>query len=118
MGHRKLLTRCVNGIGGHGFQKLCQSFVTHVRFVREISRITQKPAGPLHSLPVPWESIGMDSIGPFPESHGFNYLWVVVCRLTSMVHLIPVRTDTMASQLSWIYLREIVHLHGLNCVRS
>ena len=75
-----------------------------------------KAAGLLHSLPIPtqpWESIGMDFIGPFPESRGFNYIWVVVCRLTSMVHLIPVRTDTTASQLSWIYLREIVRLHGL-----
>ena len=27
----------------------------------------------------------MDFIGPFPKSHEFNYLWVVICRLTSMV---------------------------------
>ncbi|GLB37195.1 putative DNA RNA polymerase [Lyophyllum shimeji] len=76
----------------------------------------QKPAGKLHSLPVPvkpWDSIGMDFIGPFPESKGFNYLWVVICQMTSMVHLIPVHTNMTASQLSWIYLREIVRLHGL-----
>jgi len=55
----------------------------------------------------------MDFIGPFPEAKGFNYLWVVICRMTSMVHLIPVHTTMTAVQLSWIYKREIVQLHGL-----
>lgn len=30
-----------------------------------------------------------------------------------MVHLIPVKTTMKASELSWIYLKEIVRLHGL-----
>jgi hypothetical protein len=41
---------------------------------------TQRPAGKLHPLPIPtkpWDSIGMDFVGPFPESKGFNYLWVM-----------------------------------------
>ena len=74
------------------------------------------PAGKHHPLPIPtkpWDSIGMDFIGPFPEAKGFNYLWVVICRMTSMVHLIPVHTTMTAVQLSWIYKREIVRLHGL-----
>jgi len=53
----------------------------------------QNPAGKLHLLPIatrPWKSIGMDFIGPFPEVNRYNYLWVVICRMTSMVHLIPV----------------------------
>jgi hypothetical protein len=61
----------------------------------------------------PWESIGTDFIGPFPEVDGFNYLWVVICRLSSMVHLIPINTKTTATQLSSIYMREVVRLHGL-----
>ncbi len=59
----------------------------------------------------------MDFVGPFPEvevnGRKFNYLWVVVCRMTSMVHLIPVHMKMTASQLSGIYMREIVQLHGL-----
>lgn len=77
---------------------------------------SQKPAGKLHTLPLPtkpWDSIGMDFVGPFPESKGYNYLWVIVCRMTAMVHLIPVHTKMKASELSWIYRREIVRLHGL-----
>jgi hypothetical protein len=70
----------------------------------------------LSPLPIPtkpWDSIGMNFIGPFPESKGFNYLWVIICRMTSMVHLIPVHTKMKASELSWVYRREIVHLHDL-----
>ena len=77
---------------------------------------TQRPIGLLHSLPIPnrpWSSIGMDFIGPFPKSHGFNYLWVVICRLTSMVHLIPINTTTTASEFVSLYIKEVVRLHGL-----
>ncbi len=79
------------------------------------------PTGKLHPLPIPtkpWDSVGMDFIGPFPEvkaddGRTFNYLWVVVCRMTTMVHLIPVHTTMTAKDLSSIYMREIVRLHGL-----
>lgn len=55
----------------------------------------------------------MDFVGPFPEIDGLNYLWVVICQLTLMVHLIPVKTSTKATELSWLFLKEIVRLHGL-----
>jgi len=61
------------------------------------------PAGKHHPLPIPtkpWDSIGMDFIGPFPEAKGFNYLWVVICQMMSMVHLIPVHTTMTAVKLS------------------
>jgi RNase H-like domain found in reverse transcriptase/Integrase zinc binding domain len=77
---------------------------------------TQRVPGLLHSLPIPmrpWGSIAMDFIGPFPESDRYNYLWVVICCLMSMVHLVPIRTTTTVSELAWIYIREIVWLHGL-----
>src|ERR1700760_5197256 len=75
-----------------------------------------KPQGLLHTLPVPdrpWGSIGMDFMGPFPESEGYDYLWVVICRLTSQVHLVPVKTTIKASELARTYVKEVVHLHGL-----
>src|SRR5215471_12911847 len=55
----------------------------------------------------------MDFISPFPESKGFNYLWVILCCMTSMVHLLLVHTTMSAKDLSWIYLQDIVQLHGL-----
>jgi len=77
---------------------------------------TQRVPGLLHSLPIPvrpWESIVMDFVGPFPESGDCDYLWVVICRLTSMVHLVPICTTTTASELAWLYVCKIVCLHGL-----
>jgi hypothetical protein len=77
---------------------------------------TQWPVGLLHTLPIPnrpWGSIGMYFIGPFPRSEGFDYLWIVICRLTSMVHLIPVNIMTKASELVSLYVKDVAHLHGL-----
>lgn len=76
----------------------------------------KRPQGKLHPPMIPtkpWDLIGMDFIGPFPEANGFNYLWVIICRMTSMVYLILVYTKMKASELSWIYRCEIVHLHRL-----
>lgn len=77
---------------------------------------TQPPLWLLHSLPfptIPWTSMSMDFFGPFPESHGYDYIWVIVCPLTLMVHLIPIRTTDTASDLALVYFREVVRLHGL-----
>jgi hypothetical protein len=55
----------------------------------------------------------MDFVGPFLESSGHDYLWIVICHLTSMVHLVPINITTTASELAWLYIRKIVCLHGL-----
>lgn len=93
-------------------QLFCKTCVTCQR----TKTSNQAPTGVLHTLPIPsrpWQSIGMDFIGPFPEHDKFDYLWVVICRLTSMVHLIPVSAGLTASQLSQLYLDRIVRYHGL-----
>ena len=43
----------------------------------------------------------------------FDYLWVVICRLTSMVHLIPINTTTKTFELAWEFIVNVVRLHGL-----
>jgi hypothetical protein len=55
----------------------------------------------------------MDFVSPFPESNGCNYLWVVICCLTSMVHLVPIKTTITASKLAWLYVHEIICLYEL-----
>jgi hypothetical protein len=76
----------------------------------------QRPQGLLHTLPIPtkpWSSIGMDFVGPFPMVENLDYIWVILCRLTSLVHLIPLRTTNTAAQLAPLFMNEIVRLHGL-----
>ena len=68
--------------------------------------LNQKLSGLLHSLPIPdrpWQSIGMDFIGPLPVSNGHDYLLVMIDRLTSEVHLIPMMTRVTTKEVAWGY---------------
>ena len=55
----------------------------------------------------------MDFVSPFPLSLNYNYLWVVMCQLTSQVHLIPVKITINILELTHKFLKGVVHLHGL-----
>ena len=80
----------------------------------------QKPYGLLNPLAVPsypWESIGIDFVGPLPESRNrdgqFDSITVVICLLTAMVHLIPSRINYNATQLAELVFENVYKLHGL-----
>ena len=76
----------------------------------------QKPAGWLHTMPIPsrpWESVGMDFTGPFVEVEGYDYILLIICRLTGMVHLVPTNTRVSTKDVAKIYIKEIVRLHGI-----
>jgi Integrase zinc binding domain len=60
----------------------------------------QKPyelLNPLAVLGYLWESIGIDFVGPMPESGNcngaFDFITVVICLLTGMVQLVPSLTN-------------------------
>ena len=62
-----------------------------------------KLRGLLHSLPIPdrpWQSIGMDFLGPLPQLNNFDYLLVIIDRLTSQVHLVPTTTTVSAKGIA------------------
>ena len=80
----------------------------------------QKPYGLLNPLSVPsypWESVGIDFVGPLPESHNrdgqYDSITVVICLLTVMVHLIPSRINYNATQLAELVFENIYKIHGL-----
>lgn len=80
----------------------------------------QKPYGLLNPLPVPfkpWDSIGIDFIGPLPGSknrdRSFNSITVIICLLTGMVHLVLGRTDYTARQIAEMIFEHVYKLHGL-----
>jgi hypothetical protein len=73
------------------------------------------PLSLLKSLPVPsypWESVGIDFVGPITESYGFNFIMVVINCLTSMVHIVPMNSTASASDIAWQFLDKVVKLHG------
>lgn len=80
----------------------------------------QKPYGLLNPLPVPalpWESIGIDFVGPLPESSNrdgtFNQIIVIICLLTAMVHLVPCRITYTAPQVAELMFEHVYKLHGI-----
>jgi Integrase zinc binding domain len=75
---------------------------------------TQLPKGLLHSLPTPdrpWQSIGIDFMGPLPKSNDCDYLMVLIDRLMSQGHLVPTTTTVTAKGIAWLFLKEIIRLH-------
>lgn len=99
----------------HSMSKDIDKFCKSCGTCQTTKSATQRPQGLLHNLPIPtrpWQSIGMDFAGPFPDCDGYDYLWIIVCRMTGMTHLIPLTTKVRASELAWMYIREVVRLHG------
>jgi hypothetical protein len=81
-----------------------------------------KPYGELQPLPVaerPWDSITMDFITKLPLSEDpatgvmYDSILVIVDRLTKFSYFIPYQESTDAEQFAYIFLRNIVSIHGL-----
>lgn len=96
--------------------KDCDKFCLSCAVCQMSKTSNQKAPGLLHNMPIPaypWQSIGMDFVGPFPVDGGFDYLWVIICRLTSLVHLVPLSVRVKTTELAWFYVRDVVRLHGM-----
>ena len=52
-------------------------------------------------------------MGPLSKSNNFDYLLVIIDRLTSQVHLVPTTTTVTARGVTWLILKEVVRLHGI-----
>ncbi len=92
-----------------------EKFISLCEICQTTKWTSQWMPGLLHQLPIldaPWTSIVMDFIGPFPKSLNSNYLWVIVCHLTSQVHLVPIKTTTNALEFAYEFLRNVVHFQS------
>ena len=60
------------------------------------------------------EEVGMDFIVGLPRTQsGYDSIWVIVDRLTKVVHFIPIKTTYMGAKLVELYMQQIVCLHGV-----
>src|SRR3954470_15137788 len=77
----------------------------------------KSPAGKLQSLEIPiwkWEHLTMDFVTALPRTaKGQDSIWVIVDRLTKVARFLPVKSTFKVEQYSWIYMREIVRVHGV-----
>jgi len=56
----------------------------------------------------------MDFIVGLPRTQkGFDFIWVVVDRLTKVAHFIPIKTTYNGARLAEKYMERIVCLHGV-----
>ena len=55
----------------------------------------------------------MDFMGPLPMSKSYDYLLVIIDRLTSQVNLVPMTTHVTTKEVVWLFLTEVVRLHGV-----
>ena len=81
---------------------------------------TEKPLGLLKTMPVPthpWQYIGIDFVGPLPESSNRNGAYDMICviidLLTAMVHLVPTRQTYKATDMAEVIFDTVYKLHGL-----
>ncbi|XP_070034362.1 uncharacterized protein [Nicotiana tomentosiformis] len=77
----------------------------------------QRPGRLLQMLEIPewkYERITMDFVVGLPQMQKkFDAFWVIVDRLTKSAHFIPVGTTYSSEWLAEIYIRGIIHLHGV-----
>ena len=56
----------------------------------------------------------MDFVTHFPRTpRGHDAVWVIVDRLTKLTHFLAVRMTFTLERFFWLYIREIVRLHGV-----
>ena len=97
-------------------QKYCDSCMT----CKRSKPANQKPYGLLNLQPVPakpWEAIGMDFVGPLPDSKdhngSFDSITVIIDLLTGMVHLVPSRITYTAHNIAELVFVEVYKHHGM-----
>lgn len=100
LGSGKTLTYLRESVWWPSMVKDVQDYCKSCKICMMSKPSTQKPMGLLKPLDVPhfpWQSIGIDFVGPLPASrnrHGeFDMICVIIDRLTSMVHLVPSKQD-------------------------
>jgi len=101
---------------GPDVQAFCNSCIT----CQKSKPMTQKPYGLLNPLSVrsePWGAIGVDFIGPLPESKDrnreYDLITIIIDLLTAMVHLVPSQTNYTAKDIAELMFHEVYRLHGL-----
>ena len=92
-------------------------YVNKCLICQKVKAEHQRPLGELQPLEIPtskWDSISMDFAMGLPLSASKkNAIWAIVDRLTKSAHFLPVKGTRGVERLAQLYVKEIVHLHGI-----
>ncbi|XXG85952.1 hypothetical protein AAC387_Pa11g0946 [Persea americana] len=93
------------------------SYVSSCLTCQRVKFEHKKPPGLLHPLYIPkwkWEHLTMDFVSGLPRTRRqHDAIWVIVDRLTKSAHFLPFRKDMGFSEMSNLFVKEIVRLHGV-----
>ncbi|GLI58505.1 hypothetical protein VaNZ11_000240, partial [Volvox africanus] len=93
------------------------NFVQTCSLCQRNKALSGKGHGLLQPLPVPdapWESVSMDFVVALPKTvGGYDTVFIMVDRLTKMVHLAPCTSSCTAEQTARLFFDNVVRLHGV-----
>ena len=93
------------------------NFVGRCLTCQQVKASRQRRTGLLQPINIPqwkWGEVSMDFISGLPKTRrGFNVIWVIVDRLTKIAHFISGKSTFRVDRWAQLYVREIVHLHGV-----
>jgi hypothetical protein len=98
----------------YGMKRAIAEYMALCDNCQRVKAERQRPAGLLQPLKIPewkWEEISMDFIVGLPKTQsGYDSIWVIVDRLSKVVHFIPVKTTYMFKACQVV--------HSKNCVST
>lgn len=117
LGTQKTLERLTQLYYWPAMDKAVAYYVRTCLSCQQNKKPNQRPQGLTKPLPIPdraWQSVSHDFITALPVTEtGYDALYVVVDRLTKMIHLIPTHTTATAEDSAGLFFREIFRIHGL-----
>ncbi|KAJ8489233.1 hypothetical protein ONZ45_g13670 [Pleurotus djamor] len=123
LGHKKTLDYLRDHVWWKEMAQDTQKYCESCMRCKRSKPNNQRPYGLLNPMPVPtrpWEAIGMDFVGPLPESRdrnaSYDSITVIIDLLSAMVHLVPSRTNYSAIHVAELLFDRVYRLHGLPMV--
>jgi hypothetical protein len=115
-GSTKMYKDLKNRYWWYGMKRDIAEYVLLCDTCQQVKVEHQRLAGLVQSLKIPewkWEEIRMDFIVGLPHTQaGYDYIWVIVDRLTKVSHYIPVKITYSGAKLAELYMSWIICLHG------
>jgi len=120
LGPRKTITYLRDNVWWKGLNSDVDAFCESCSVCKMSKPSNHAPYGLLETLEVPtrpWETIGIDFVGPLPESKtlygNFDMIMVAICHLTSLVHLMPTKQTYRARDVAEVIFDQVYKHHGM-----
>jgi hypothetical protein len=120
LGPRKMVTYLRDNVWWKGLSSDVEAFCKSCGVCKMSKPSNHAPYWFLNTLDIPtrpWETIGIDFVGPLPKSktlnRAFDMILVAICHLTSLVHLIPMKQTFQAKDIAEVIFDRVYKHHGM-----